>query len=83
MRGSSRRVWMADLIGSPVVDAAGKQVGHVVEAHIDERYRVTSILLGRYAWAQRLRLGRLVHGSLSEVAWDRVAKFEDLRVHLK
>jgi len=74
---------MADLIGSPVIDGTGKQVGHVVEARFDERYRLTKILLGRYAWAQRLHLGRLVKGPPQEVPWDRVAKFEHLRIHLK
>jgi len=74
---------MADLIGSPVIDRQGKQIGRVVEAMIDERYRVTKILLGPYAWAQRLHLGRLVNAPPKEVPWDQVAGFENFRLHLK
>jgi sporulation protein YlmC with PRC-barrel domain len=83
MNGSSTRVWMADLIGSSVIDRAGAQVGRVVEARLDDRYRVTKVLLGRYAWAQRFHLGRLVKGPPREVPWDQVARFENFRLHLK
>jgi len=83
MSTSSRRIWMADLIGSRVIDRGGNQVGRVVEARIDARYRVTRVLLGRYAWAQRFHLGRLIKGPPREVPWDQVARFENFRLYLK
>jgi sporulation protein YlmC with PRC-barrel domain len=77
---ASRRgdVWVSDLIGTPVVDSDGRELGHVVELRIGPRHhRVTSILTGSYGWLGRLGLRTLVHrlgwiDRADEVPWDRV-----------
>jgi sporulation protein YlmC with PRC-barrel domain len=83
VRSRPRRVYLADLIGSPVIDGEGRRAGHVVDLLVDERYRVTAVLLGPHAWAQRLHVGRLWRGAPRTVPWDRVDRFEDLRLYLK
>ncbi len=75
-------IWVSDLIGTPVVDSHGQQLGHVVELRIGRRHhRVNAILTGSFGWAGRLGISTLVHrlgglGRHDEVAWGRV---EDVR----
>ncbi len=71
-------VWVSDLIGTPVIDADGQEIGHVVELRIGRRHhRVNAILTGSYGWLGRLGIGTLVHrlgwwGRHEEVPWERV-----------
>ncbi len=73
-------VWVSDLIGTPVVDTGGQEVGHVVELRIGRRHhRVNVILTGSYGWLGRLGIRTLVHrlgwwGRRDEVLWDSVAE---------
>jgi len=71
-------VWVSDLIGTPVIDTGGREVGHVVELRIGRRHhRVNAILTGSYGWLGRLGIRTLVHrlgwwGRHEEVPWERV-----------
>jgi sporulation protein YlmC with PRC-barrel domain len=71
-------VWISDLIGTPVMDTGGREVGHVVELRIGRRHhRVKTILIGSYGWLGRLGIRTLVHrlgwwGRHEEVPWERV-----------
>jgi sporulation protein YlmC with PRC-barrel domain len=71
-------VWVSDLIGTPVIDADGQRVGHVIELRIGRRHhRVTSILTGSYGWLGRLGIRTLAHrlgwwGRHDEVLWESV-----------
>lgn len=79
-------VWVSDLIGTPVIDSDGKQLGHLVELRIGRRHhRVDTILIGSYGWAGRLGLGTLLHrlgwwGQHDEVPWDHVEKVRRERI---
>ncbi|HEY8869627.1 MAG TPA: PRC-barrel domain-containing protein [Candidatus Limnocylindrales bacterium] len=71
-------VWVSDLIGTPVIDTGGREIGHVVELRIGRRHhRVNAILTGSYGWLGRLGIRTLVHrlgwwGRHEEVPWERV-----------
>jgi sporulation protein YlmC with PRC-barrel domain len=71
-------VWVSDLMGTPVIDADGREIGHVVELRIGRRHhRVNAILTGSYGWLGRLGIRTLVHqlgwwGRHEEVPWERV-----------
>jgi sporulation protein YlmC with PRC-barrel domain len=78
-----RKVRLADLIGSRVVDRDGRSVGHVVEIEVDSEYRATHVHLGRFAWLQRLHLARLAVNDPKAIAWEDVDAFEDWVVRLK
>jgi sporulation protein YlmC with PRC-barrel domain len=73
--GDARR---ADLIGTPVINRGGREVGHVVELRIGRRHhRVNAILTGSYGWLGRLGIRSVVHrpgwrGRQEEVPWERV-----------
>jgi sporulation protein YlmC with PRC-barrel domain len=75
-------VWVSDLIGTPVIDADGREIGHVVELRIGRRHhRVNAILTDSYGWLGRLGIRTLVHrlgwwGPHEEVLWETV---EDVR----
>jgi sporulation protein YlmC with PRC-barrel domain len=71
-------VWVSDLVGTPVIDTEGQEVGHVIELLIGRRHhRVNAILTGSYGWLGRLGIRTLVHrlgwwGPHEEVLWERV-----------
>jgi len=46
---------IADLIGSKIVTAEGKKIGHVVDIEVTHGpvYEVTGLVFGRYAWLYR------------------------------
>jgi sporulation protein YlmC with PRC-barrel domain len=79
----SRKVRLADLIGSRVVDSDGRSVGHVVEIELDSEYHATRVHIGRFAWLQRLHLARLAVKDPKAIAWKDVDAFEDWVVRLK
>jgi hypothetical protein len=78
---------VADLVGSPVEDAAGRLVGHVVELELGDGWEVTAVLVGARGWLSRWNVARffprLVRGQPERVPWDQVAAFEALRLRLK
>lgn len=82
-------VWVSDLIGSPVIDIGGREVGHVVELRIGRRHhRVNFILTGSYGWLGRLGVRTLVHrlgwwGGHEEVAWKRVEEVRNDRITVR
>lgn len=79
-------VWVSDLIGTPVVDSDGEQLGHVVELRIGRRHhRVDAILTGSFGWVGRLGVSTLVHrlgwwGRHDEVPWGRVKDVRQDRI---
>jgi sporulation protein YlmC with PRC-barrel domain len=79
-------VWVSDLIGTPVIDADGREIGHVVELRIGRRHhRVNAILTGSYGWLGRLGIKTLVHrlgwwGRHEEVLWERVDEVRSDRI---
>lgn len=78
--GGGRRVWIATLIGSRVRDASGESLGPLVELRCTRRppHRVTTLLMGRTGWLDRLKAARLatvigVHDEPETIPWERVA----------
>jgi sporulation protein YlmC with PRC-barrel domain len=71
-------VWVSDLIGTPVIDSDGREIGHVIELLVGRRHhRVNAILTGSYGWLGRLGIRTLVHrlgwrGRHDEVLWESV-----------
>ena len=82
-------VWVSDLIGAPVLDTGGREVGHVVELRIGRRHhRVNALLIGSYGWLGRLGIRTLVHrlgwwGKHEEVAWERVEEVGHDRITIR
>lgn len=82
-------VWVSDLIGTPVIDTGGREVGHVVELRIGRRHhRVNVILTGSYGWLGRLGIRTLVHrlgwsGRHEEVPWERVEEVRHDRITVR
>jgi sporulation protein YlmC with PRC-barrel domain len=82
-------VWVSDLIGAPVLDTGGREIGHVVELRIGRRHhRVIAILTGSYGWLGRLGIRTLVHrlgwwGGHEEVAWERVEEVRHDRITIQ
>jgi len=82
---------IADLIGSKIVTAGGKRIGHVVDIEVTSgpEYEVTGLVFGRYAWLYRFDVlypFARVFGLDVEpdtIAWDAVERFERLVVTLK
>jgi sporulation protein YlmC with PRC-barrel domain len=79
-------VWVSDLVGTPVIDTEGQEVGHVIELLIGRRHhRVNAILTGSYGWLGRLGIRTLVHrlgwwGPHEEVLWERVEEVRSDRI---
>ena len=82
---------IADLIGSKIVTADGKKVGHVVDIEVTRgsEYEVTGLVFGRYAWLYRFDVlypfarafGLDVEPDT--IPWHAVERFEHLTVILK
>jgi sporulation protein YlmC with PRC-barrel domain len=82
---------VADLIGSKIVTAEGKRVGHVVDIEVTHGpiYEVTRLVFGRYAWLYRFDVlypfakafGLDVEPDT--VPWHAVERFEHFIVTLK
>ena len=84
-------VSMADLIGSKIVTADGKKIGHVVDIEVTRgpEYEVTGLVFGRYAWLYRFDVlypfarafGLDVEPDT--IPWHAVERFEQFTVILK
>ena len=82
---------IADLIGSKIVTADGKKIGHVVDIEVTRgsEYEVTGLVFGRYAWLYRFDVlypfarafGLDVEPDT--IPWHAVERFEHLTVILK
>ena len=82
-----RKLRVADLVGSPVEDAAGRRLGHVVELELGSGWEVIAVLVGARGWLSRWNVARffprLARGKPERVPWAKVATFESLRLRLK
>jgi sporulation protein YlmC with PRC-barrel domain len=82
---------IADLIGSKIVTAEGKKIGHVVDIEVTHGpvYEVTGLVFGRYAWLYRFDVlypfarafGLDVEPDT--IPWHAVERFEQFTVILK
>ena len=82
---------IADLIGSKIVTAEGKKIGHVVDIEVTRGpvYEVTGLVFGRYAWLYRFDVlypfvkafGLDVEPD--RIPWHAVERLEHLSVILK
>ena len=75
-----RRVWIANLIGSQVRSASGESLGRLVDlgATRGAPHRVTTLLMGRAGWLDRLKAGRVATliattAEPDAIRWQRVA----------
>ena len=89
-----RRISLADLVGSKIVTAEGKYVGHVVDAHLvpNRSYRVTELVYGTRAWLARLDVLGVLAGLVRPtterhaphaIPWEAVDRYERFVVYLK
>jgi sporulation protein YlmC with PRC-barrel domain len=78
--GDAATYWLADLMGTPVRDPSGRELGHVRELRAGLRtHRIRTILTGRSGWFGRLGIANRAEGPShvqrhEEIAWDRVAQ---------
>jgi len=80
----SRRIRVADLVGTPVVAASGERLGHVIDLEVSPAREVTAILTGRRGWLSRLRLGQFVRGHHEQrISWRRVDRVTAREVRLR
>jgi sporulation protein YlmC with PRC-barrel domain len=79
------------MIGSKIVSADQRHIGHVVdvEVSISQGYRVTALIFGRYGWLSRLRV---LHQAIEQlgislkphrIPWCGVARIESGMVILR
>src|SRR5947207_2526778 len=86
-----KSLFLEDLLGSKIVTAEGKTIGHVVDIRITHgrEYIVTALVFGQHGWLYRWHV---LH-SLAEkfglriepntIPWDVVERFECCTVTLK
>jgi sporulation protein YlmC with PRC-barrel domain len=83
----TKRIRVADLIGSPVEDARGRRLGHVVDLELGSDYEVVAALVGPRSWLNRWNVAGLLGTRKPKrpdnVPWTRVASFDSLRPQLK
>jgi sporulation protein YlmC with PRC-barrel domain len=83
----TKRIRVADLVGSPVEDARGKRLGHVIDLELGRDYEVVAALVGPRSWLKRWNVPRLWSRRKPKgpdrVPWSRVRTFDSLRVQLK
>lgn len=86
---SQRTTWLADLVGTPVRDYDGRELGRVTEIRVTPRsHRVTALLVGTHGWLMRLGIQGLVQrlgwsGPNAEVEWSRVGEWSAHEVRLR
>jgi sporulation protein YlmC with PRC-barrel domain len=83
----TKRIRIADLVGSPVEDLRGKRLGRVVDLELGPDYEVVAALIGPRSWLKRWNVAGL-WGTGNQrrpdrVPWSRVASFDSLRLRLK
>ena len=91
MLDESRPGSIVRMIGSKIVSADHRHIGHVVdvEVSISQGYRVTALIFGRYGWLSRLRV---LHQAIEQlgislkphrVPWCGIAYIEPGKVILR
>ena len=86
-----RTIYIEDLIGSKIVTAEGKHLGHVVDLQFTggPEYQVTTLVFGEPAWLYRYDVLEAftktfgVYLKPHIVPWDSVERFEHFVVTLK
>jgi hypothetical protein len=87
----TRTIHVEDLIGAVVEQADGTRLGRVVDAEVrpDAGWEIVMLILGRFAFLDRLDTLRAVPyrlGGFREeqvVAWSDVESFEERRIRLR
>jgi len=87
----ARKVRVADLIGSRIVDSDGRIIGLAVDLAVTDGppYRLTGILSGGWEWLDRLEVVRLFrhhlrgHHHAHRIPWDDVDTFDGSTIRLK
>ncbi|MBV9712347.1 MAG: PRC-barrel domain-containing protein [Ktedonobacteraceae bacterium] len=91
MSRTTAKFFISDLLGSRIVTAEGKRLGHVLDIQLTSgpEYKVTALMYGRSGLFHRLHLlnpFRKGNPSLPEpdaIPWDAVVSFEHRIVKLK
>ena len=86
-----RTMYVEDLVGSKIVTAEGKHLGHVVDLQFTggPEYEVTALVFGEPAWLYRYNVLEPftrtfgIYLKPHTVPWDSVERFEDFVVTLK
>ena len=86
-----RTIYIEDLIGSKIVTAEGKHLGHVVDLQFTggPEYEVKTLVFGKPAWLYRYDVLEAftrtfgIYLKPHTVPWDSVERFEDFVVTLK
>lgn len=86
-----KTLFIGDLLGSKIVTAEGKRIGHVIdiECTSGREQKVTALVFGTHAWLSRWhvafswieKLGG--HSEPDKIPWAAVESFESLTVRLK
>jgi hypothetical protein len=87
----ARKVRVADLVGSRIVDSDGRIIGLVVDLAVTDGppYRLTGILSGGWEWLDRLEVLRLFRHHLGgqrhshRIPWAEVDTFDGSTIRLK
>lgn len=88
MRDRARRLRVGDLISSRVINAAGHDLGKVVDMRVSAngRYEALELLVGSTGWLDRLNLHWLFRDTgirePDRIPWARVDRFENACVYL-
>ncbi|MDQ6898439.1 MAG: hypothetical protein M3256_04840 [Actinomycetota bacterium] len=91
MSAQARKVRVADLVGSRIVDSDGCTIGLVVDLAVTDGppYRLTEILSGGWEWLDRLDVLRLFryhlrgHPHAHRIPWSDVDTFDGSTLRLK
>ena len=77
-----KTISIADLLGSRILSADGRRIGHVVDLRVDSQtYAVSDLLVGHMAWLRRLRIYRGVHKPHA-IPWSAVESFDRYTIRL-
>jgi sporulation protein YlmC with PRC-barrel domain len=87
----ARKVRVADLVGSRIVDSDGRIIGLVVDLAVTDgpHYRLTEVLSGGWEWLDRLEVLRSFryhlrgHPHAHRIPWNDVDTFDGSTVRLK
>ena len=77
-----RTLSIADVLGSRILSADGRRIGHVVDLRVDpQTYAVSDLLVGHMAWLRRLRVYRGTHKPHA-IPWSAVKSFDRYTIRL-
>ena len=84
-----RKIYLSDLLGSKIVTAEGREIGHIVDLRLSSDYEILTIMYGLSSWYHRLHLinpFKRTHRQLpmpKEIPWKYVASYDRHMVKLK